>query len=86
VTSRYRDVTSGSSYGGNPLAVTIGLGKAEAVLALQVTWPTSRTTQTFRDIPADRTIEITEGRDGFRLLETKSISLPGMARKGASSR
>ena len=39
----------------------IGLGDATLVDALTVTWPTSRTTQTFRDLAADQAIEITEG-------------------------
>ena len=35
---------------------------------LEITWPTSRTTQVFRDIPADQIIEITEfGKDYLRL-------------------
>jgi hypothetical protein len=77
--SRYRDVTSGSSYGGNPFPLTIGLGKAEKVLTLEVTWPTSRTSQTFHGVPIDRAIEITEGRDEFRVTDSKPISLPDAA-------
>ena len=64
----HREVTSGSSYGGNPFTQTIGLGKAEAVRTLEIDWPTSRTRQTFHDVPIDRAIEITEGREGFRVL------------------
>ena len=36
---------------------------------LEVSWPTSRTTQTFRDILADQAIEITEGVDAIKRLE-----------------
>jgi hypothetical protein len=61
----YRTVGNNSSFGGNPLVELIGLGDATAVSELEVSWPTSRTTQTFRDIPADRTVEITEGADSF---------------------
>ena len=53
-------MTSGSSFGANPLRQMIGLGKAERVALLQIDWPTSATTQVFRDIAADQTIEITE--------------------------
>ena len=36
---------------------------------MSVTWPVSRTTQTLRRIPADRTVEITEGAATFRVVE-----------------
>ena len=45
VASRYRTITAGSSFGGNPLACTIGLGQAAAIQALEVSWPTSGTRQ-----------------------------------------
>jgi hypothetical protein len=76
VVSRHRTITAGSSFGGNPLACTVGLGRAEAIRALEVSWPTSRTRQTFRDVPIDRSIEITEGRESFRILDAPPISLP----------
>jgi len=76
VASRHRTITAGSSFGGNPLACTVGLGRAESIRAMEVYWPTSRTRQTFRDIPIDRSIEITEGRDSFRLIDAPPIALP----------
>ncbi len=79
VESRHREVTSGSSYGGNPFSLTIGLGPAPRVLQLQVDWPTSRTRQEFHDVPIDRAIEIVEGRDAFRVLDARPIPLPGEA-------
>src|SRR5208282_226505 len=39
--SRYRVISSGSSFGGNSLATTIGLGQGMSVTALKVHWPTS---------------------------------------------
>jgi hypothetical protein len=76
VVSRYRTITAGSSFGGNPLACTVGLGRAETIRALVVSWPTSRTHQTFRDVPIDRAIEITEGRADFRLVDAPPIATP----------
>jgi hypothetical protein len=76
VVSRYRTVTAGSSFGGNPLTCTVGLGRAEAIRAVEVSWPTSRTRQTFRDVPIDRSIEIAEGRQGFSVLDSPPIALP----------
>jgi tetratricopeptide (TPR) repeat protein len=85
VESRHRIITCGSSYGGNPFPLTIGLGQARSVVALEVSWPTSRTRQVFHDVPVDRAIEITEGRDTFRVLEARPIPLPGAARTSSGS-
>ncbi len=64
----YRHVTSGSSFGANPLQQTVGLGKATRVDRLEVYWPTSGTTQVFHDVPADRAIEVTEFAKDYRTL------------------
>src|SRR5260370_9542778 len=48
----HRHVSSGSSFGANPLQQTIGLAQAERVALLKIHWPTSGTTQVFRDIAA----------------------------------
>jgi hypothetical protein len=66
---RHRVVTSGSSFGGNPLATTIGLGSPLRRLTLSVTWPASKTTQVFQDVKVDRVIEITEGQSTYRTLD-----------------
>ena len=72
----HRHVSSGSSFGGNALEQTIGLGKAGKVAALEIRWPTSRTTQVFRDIPADRAIEVTELAEGYRVRDPKPPPAP----------
>ena len=41
---RYREVTSGGSFGSNSYTQHIGLGAATAVESIEVTWPASRTT------------------------------------------
>jgi hypothetical protein len=76
IVSRYRTITAGSSFGGNPFACTIGLGSAETVRALEVSWPTSGIRQTFRDVPVDRAIEITEGRERVRAVGGPPIMPP----------
>jgi hypothetical protein len=74
--SRYRTITAGSSFGGNPLACTVGLGRAETIRALEVSWPSSGTRQTFTHVPIDRAVEITEGRSGLRILDAPPVPLP----------
>jgi hypothetical protein len=62
--SIYRTIGNNGSFGGNSLVESIGLLEATSVAELKVFWPTSRTTQTFRDVAADQAIEITEDADG----------------------
>jgi hypothetical protein len=72
----YRHVSSGSSFGANPLRQTIGLGKAGKIDTLQIDWPTSGTTQVFRDVAANQTIEITELAQAYNKIATRPIPLP----------
>jgi hypothetical protein len=69
----YRHVSSGSSFGANPLEQTIGLAKATRVAQLEIHWPTSGTTQVLRDIAADQAIEVTEFASTYRPLNLKPI-------------
>ena len=50
----HRHISSGSSFGANPLQQTIGLGRTNKVATLEIFWPTSQTTQVFHDIDVDR--------------------------------
>ncbi len=43
---------------------------------LEIHWPTSGTTQVFRDIAADQAIEVTESADSYRVLDWKRIPEP----------
>jgi hypothetical protein len=63
--SLFRTVSSGGSFGANPLRQTVGIGAAERVERLEIHWPGSGTTQTLESLPVDRLIRIIEGRDGF---------------------
>ncbi len=57
----FRTVGYGSSFGGNPLRQHIGIGTATTVEQIEITWPTSKTTQDFQNTPADQTYKIREG-------------------------
>ena len=72
----HRLVSSGSSFGANPLEQTIGLAKADRIGTLEITWPTSKTSQVFHDIPADQSIEIVEFAKEYRGIEAKPIPQP----------
>ena len=74
--SLYRDIGGTSSFGGNPLTPTIGLGRAEAVTAVEITWPGPGPRQTVPGLPLDCAVEITEGRAGYRVLDWPKIPSP----------
>jgi hypothetical protein len=76
----HRHVSSGSSFGGNPLQQHIGLGKASSVATLEIYWPTSGTTQVFHDLPVNQAIEITEFAKDYRRLNWTPVPLPKESR------
>jgi hypothetical protein len=78
--SIYRTIGTNGSFGGNSLVESIGLGDGKTVARLTVTWPTSKTAQTFRDVAADQAIEITEGNSTFKVLNQPPIKLPALPR------
>jgi len=70
----YRTVTTGSSFGANPLQQTIGLGRADRITTLEVYWPTSRTTQVFHDLEINQGIEITEFDSKPRCYQPRKVA------------
>jgi hypothetical protein len=72
----YRHVTSGSSFGANPLEQTLGLAKAPQLARLEIYWPTSGTTQVFTDIAVNQAIEITEFASEYRTLKHRRVPVP----------
>lgn len=72
----HRHVSSGSSFGANPMEQHIGLGKADRVARLEIHWPTSGTTQVFTDLTANQTVVITEFAEGYEKRPVKPIPLP----------
>src|SRR5262245_20382126 len=65
-----RPVTAGDGYASQYSRVAhFGLGDAKVIDELEVIWPNGRRTkQTFRNVEADRLIEIDEGRQEIRVI------------------
>lgn len=70
----YRTVNTGGSFGGNPLRQEIGLGKAEAVLEVEVRWPASGIVQKYRDLALDSRYRIREGDPTAKPFVLRSFS------------
>ena len=79
--SVYRDVNSGGSFGANPLEQHIGIGVANKIDKLQITWPASGRVQTFSDIPAKENIRIKEGSQVYSKYELKKLIFSDMPLK-----
>lgn len=60
----------------NRLRQLIGLAKADNIALLEIHWPTSGTTQVFRDVAVDQAIAITEFADDYQHLDWKPIPVP----------
>jgi tetratricopeptide (TPR) repeat protein len=74
--SIYRTVGNNSSFGGNSLVELIGLADATSVAVLEVMWPASGMTQTFRELAPDQMIEIIEGVDSVKPIPQTPLHVP----------
>jgi hypothetical protein len=57
---RYREVSSGGSFGASPLTQHVGIGKASRIASIEITWPASRTRQEFTNVLPNQFLEIKE--------------------------
>jgi hypothetical protein len=58
--SIHRQVSTGGSFGVNPLRQRIGIGRASAVERLEVWWPTSGARQAWTGLPVDTLVRVIE--------------------------
>jgi len=70
----HRSVTTGGSFGANPLRQEVGLGAARSIVEIRVTWPTSGTVQTFKDVGMDRAYTIREGDRALAEIPLKTFT------------
>ena len=75
--SIFRTVSSGASFGANPLRQHIALGESQGIASLSVFWPTTGETQTWDEVPVNRVIRITEGESEFETLGLEPVKLGG---------
>jgi len=79
---RYREVTSGGSFGASSFRQHIGIGTAGAIRSIEVEWPVSRTKQVFETVPVNAFLEIREGETEFKIVRPPRVTLAGGRRAG----
>jgi hypothetical protein len=72
----YRTVSTGGSFGNNPLRQEIGLGDATAIEQVIIRWPASGITQTVKNLQPDHFYRIQEGEPNAELLNLPTFKLP----------
>jgi hypothetical protein len=73
----YRTVSSGGSFGANPLEQHMGLGKSAKISNVEVWWPTSNTRQNFSNVAPNQFIEVKEFASDYTRLQRKAAHLGG---------
>jgi len=79
--SIYLTVGSGGSFGASPLEQHIGLGKSARIKEIEISWPATKTKQTFQNVPKDQFLEIKEFATNYTRLERKSFRIGGAQSK-----
>jgi len=69
--SVYRDVNSGGSFGCSPLRKEIGIGSADVIDELSITWPGNATPQVFKNVKPRQFITITQGDNTIKQVPLK---------------
>ena len=77
----YRTVGNGGSFGTSPLLQSIGLGADARIVELEVSWPVSRTRQTFKSVATRQVLEIREQASTYTRLERRPFALAGGTRR-----
>jgi hypothetical protein len=73
----HRTVTSGSSFGGNPLRLDIGLGAAIGAVSVTVSWPTSGVVDVIDGVTPDAEYRIDEGSGRVEVVQRGPFVLGG---------
>ena len=75
--SVYRDENSGGSFGCSPMRREIGIGQANMIDEISITWPGSKNAQVFKNIKPCRFIKIKQGSDIIEDVNLKVLDFKG---------
>ena len=73
----YRTVSTGGSFGNNPLRQEIGLGNATGIKQVSIHWPATGITQVVEGLSMDRFYRIREGDTQATPVTMPTFKLPG---------
>ncbi len=71
----YREVNSGGSFGCSSLRREIGIGQANIVDEILITWPKTGKTQSFKNVKPNQFLKIQEGNDVLSVVNLKKTDL-----------
>lgn len=71
----HRVISSGGSFGGNPLRQEIGLGNATAITSVEIIWPGSDTHQRLENLQLNHGYEIREGDSNTLALQLHPVNI-----------
>jgi hypothetical protein len=83
--SIYRWVGSGGSFGASPLEQHIGLGKGATIESLEISWPVSKTLQTFTNVGKNQYLAVKEFDKDYTKLDRKKFRLGGATNHAATN-
>jgi len=83
--SIHKTVSSGGSFGANPMEQHIGLGKSAKISSLEIWWPVSNTRQKFSGVAVNQFIEIKEFASEYVRLKRTAMQLGGGRKISAST-
>ena len=72
----HREVNSGGSFGASALRREIGIGQANIIDEIAITWSKTRKTQVFKNIKPNQFIKITEGNKTITKVNIKKTIFP----------
>jgi hypothetical protein len=76
----HRTVSSGGSFGANPMEIHIGIGTASTIDTIDVWWPATRSRQTFAGVASNQFLQITEFAGDYTRLARRTTKLGGGTR------
>jgi hypothetical protein len=79
-------VSTGGSFGSSSLQQEIGLGRADSLRTIEITWPATGRTDFIRDVAMDQVLRIREGQPVPIPVKLKRFKLAGAAPQTGSER
>ncbi|MEP7196900.1 MAG: FG-GAP-like repeat-containing protein [Saprospiraceae bacterium] len=79
--SIYRDVNTGGSFGSSTLRREIGIGTAQNIDEIEITWQKSGKVQIFKNVKPNQFITLQEGESDYRVVTLNNLNFYGDSSK-----